>query len=70
MKTRIRRLENISNATVPVEVGPSVTLYLKKGDVLENKDVYNLDIIQEFVKVEQDLTEVPRISEGRKLLFD
>ena len=70
MKTKVRRLENISEMAVPVEVSPSTILYLRKGDVLENRDIYNLDAIQEYVKVEQDLTEVPIINEDRKILLD
>ena len=70
MKTRVRKLTNISKSQIPVQIDPFTTIYLGEGEVLENKDVYNMGIIREFVKVEQDLSEIPTINEGKTLLFD
>lgn len=70
MMTKVRRIENISGASIPVKVAPFTTVYLGKGEVLENQDVYNLGAIQSYVKVEQDLSEVPGVNEGRQQLFD
>jgi hypothetical protein len=70
MKTRVRRLENISNTSIPVAIDPFTKVYVGPGEILENKDIYNLDLIREYVKVEQDLTEVPNVNEGKKLLYD
>jgi hypothetical protein len=70
MKIKVRRLENISGSQVPVQVDDSTTIYLGKGEVLENQEIHNLGAIRRFVKVEQDLSEVPAINEGRTKLFD
>ena len=55
---------------IPVQIDALTTITLNVGGVLENKDVYNLDSIREFVKVEQDLSEIDPIVEGKTLLFD
>ena len=70
MKVRVRKLENISQSQVPVQIDAFTTIYLAKGEVMENRDVYNLGAIREFVKVEQDLSEIPTINEGKTLLYD
>jgi hypothetical protein len=70
MKVRVRKLENISQSQVPVKIDEFTTIYLAKGEVMENRDIYNLGAIREFVKVEQDLSEIPTINEGKTLLYD
>jgi hypothetical protein len=70
MKIRVRKLENISDVSVPVQIDSFTTVYLGKGEILENQDVYNLSSIRSMVKVEQDLSEVPVVNEGRKQLYD
>ena len=70
MKVRVRKLVNISDAQIPVQVDSFTTIYLGKGEILENRDVFNLPAIREFVKVEQDLSEIPTVNEKRTKLFD
>ena len=67
---QVRKIKNISNASVPVEVDPSTKVYIAPGEVLENKKVYNLNAIRPFCKVEEDLGEVNPIIEGRQKLYD
>jgi len=70
MVTKVRKLKNISGSQVPVQISDSTTIYLGQGEELEDKDVHNLEEIKGFVKVEQDLSEVPKINERKRLLFD
>jgi len=70
MKTKVRRLENISTSQIPVQIDAFTTIYVGKGEVLENKEVCNLEAIRGYVKVEQDLSEVNPINEGKMQLFD
>lgn len=70
MKTKVRRLENISTSQIPVQIDAFTTIYVGKGGVLENKEICNLDAIREYVKVEQDLSEVNPINEGKMQLFE
>ena len=67
---KVRKLENISPHQIPVQIDALTTITLNAGGVLENKDVFNMDSIREFVKVEQDLSEIDPIVEGKTLLFD
>ena len=69
MVTKVRKITNISGSQVPVQISDSTTIYLGQGEELQNKDVYNLSEIQGFVKVEQDLSEVPNLNEKKRLLF-
>lgn len=68
--TKIRKLENISQNQIPVQIDQRTTIYLKSGESLKDLDVQNLDSIREFTKVEQDLSEIDPIVEGKTLLFD
>lgn len=68
--TKIRKLENISQNQIPVQIDQKTTIYLKSGESLKDLDVQNLDSIREFTKVEQDLSEIDPIVEGKTLLFD
>ena len=70
MSVKVRKLQNISDSQIPVQIDPSTTIYLVAGGTIEDYNVYNLDSIREFVKVEQDLTEIDPIREGKTLLFD
>lgn len=70
MRVKVRKIENISDSQIPVQIDPFTTIYLGKGEVLKDKDIYNLGAVRDFVKVEQDLSEVPTINEGKTLLFD
>ena len=70
MITKVRKLQNVSGSQIPVQIDPTTTVYLGAGATLENKQVYNLDSIREFIKVEQDLSEIDPIVEGKTLLFD
>jgi len=70
MSVKVRKLQNVSDSQIPIQIDPATTIYLGAGATLENKTVYNLDSIREFVKVEQDLSEIDPIVEGKTLLFD
>ena len=70
MIIKVRKLQNVSSHQIPVQIDPLTTITLVAGGVVEDRDIYNLDSIREFVKVEQDLTEVDPIVEGKTLLFD
>jgi hypothetical protein len=70
MKVRVRKITNISESSVAVNIDPSTSIYLLPGQSLENRDVYNLDTIRPFVSVEQDLAEINPIHEGTQPLFD
>jgi len=70
MSVKVRKIQNVSNSQIPVQIDPATTIYLAAGGTLENKNVFNLGSIREFVKIEQDLSEVEPIVEGKTLLFD
>ena len=70
MSVKIRKLQNVSGSQIPVQIDPLTTIYLVAGGVIEDQNVFNLGSIREFVKVEQDLTEIDPIKEGKTLLFD
>jgi len=67
--TKVRKLENISNVQIQVQVAPFTSIYLKPGDILRNKTIYNLSALNEYVNVEYDLAEITPIS-GRVYLCD
>jgi len=70
MKIKVRKITNVSESTISIVVDPLTTIYLSPGQFLENRDVYNLEAIKSFVKVEHDLAEVNPIAEGKQKLFD
>lgn len=70
MKVKVRKIENISDSQIPVMIDPFTTIYLGRGESLKDREIYNLGAIKEFVKVEQDLSEVPGVNEGKTLLYD
>jgi len=70
MKTVVRKLKNISNTQIPVKIDNFTTVYLGKGEVIENKEIYNLESLNGLVEVEQDLSEVNPINEGLQYLKD
>ena len=70
MSIKVRKLENISDSQIPIQIDPTTTIYLASGGTMEGINVFNLDSIREFVKVEQDLSEIDPIREGKTLLFD
>jgi len=70
MRVKVRKIENVSSSQVPVQINPFTKIYLGKGEMIQNQDVYNLEEIRQFVKVEQDLSEVPGVNEGKTLLYD
>jgi len=70
MSIKVRKLQNVSDSIIPVQIDPATTIHLAAGGVMEDMNVYNLDSIKKFVKVEQDLSEIDPIVEGRTLLFD
>ena len=70
MKTKIRKINNISNTSIPVATDESTNIYLAPGESMENINIHNLDSIRKFVKVEQDLSEVPQMNENKKMLCD
>ena len=40
--TIVRKLKNISNTQIPVKIDAFTTIYLGQGEIIENKEVYNL----------------------------
>jgi len=64
---KVRKLENISDDDVVVTLEDGNSVRLRAGGVLEDVRVRDLTDLQEFVKVERDLTEVP-VREGRQYL--
>jgi len=67
---KVRKMTNTSNVVVPIKTSYSVTVGLPPGEVMENVEVYNLELVQRFLEVEQDLTEVNPIQETRRVLND
>ena len=62
-----RKLTNISDVDVVVDLEDGNSVNVPSGGVLEDVNVKNLNNINKFVKVEQDLSEVP-VSEARTYL--
>jgi len=67
---KVRKMTNTSNVVVPIKTSHHVTIGLPPGEVMENVEVYNLELVQRFLEVEQDLTEVNPIQETRQILND
>jgi len=63
----VKKLTNISELQVNVMLTNGNILLVATGQSVENVDVKNLAEIQEYVKVEQNLSEVP-VHEGRTYL--
>jgi len=63
----VKKLTNISEVQVNVLLVNGNILLVATGQSVENVDVKNLAEIQEYVKVEQNLSEVP-VHEGRTYL--
>ena len=59
----VRKMENISELEIPVQIDKQTTVYVKPGQKLENVECINLGNIQRYVRVEQDLAEVQPIQE-------
>lgn len=70
MKTKVRKITNISSGQVQVQVGPFSSIYLGVNESLENMDVYNIGVLERYVKVEYDLSEVVPTDEGLIQLND
>jgi hypothetical protein len=60
----VRKIKNISEADVPVQIDNRTTVFIKPGMEIKNMPVMNLGAIQRFVTVEYDLSEVTPIKEG------
>jgi hypothetical protein len=67
---KIRKIRNVSESAVSVVVGAGTTIILAPEQELSDVCVFNLEYIKPFVAVEYDLSEVPTISEGRRVLND
>jgi len=63
----VRKLTNISQFQINVMLTNGNLLMVSEGQSVENVDVKNLSEIQEYVRVEQDLSEVP-VKEGKMYL--
>ena len=70
MITQVRKLTNISKASVPIKLDPTTVVYVGPGQTMENLSMHNLDAVKEHLNVEQDLTEVTPIKEKRQMLND
>jgi hypothetical protein len=64
MKTKVRKITNVSSGQVQVQVGPFSSIYLGINESLENTEVYNIGVLEGYVKVEYDLSEVVPVNEG------
>ena len=70
MMEKIRKIENISEVSIPVEIDDNTTVYLPPKKSMENISVKNLDKIKIFSKITRDLTEVNPQNEGKQKLYD
>lgn len=64
---RVRKITNISEYQINLLLANGNLLMLQRGQTVENVDIKNLSEIQEYVRAEQDLSEVP-VTEGRTYL--
>lgn len=62
--SKVVRLINVSEMTVPVELDGGETVFLPPRGVIENADIANLKDLKHSVKVTYDLTEVGSASEA------
>jgi len=65
---QVRKITNISSASVPIDIDQNTRVFLVPNGVMENQKVHNLSAIRQFCKVEEDLTEVNPLQEGRQYL--
>jgi len=70
MGSVIRKIKNVSDCQIPVQVDPFTTVFLPKNGMLENKTVYNLASIRKFCEIEEDLGEISPVREGKQQLYD
>ena len=68
--SKVRKIENVSEVSIPVETQDGTTVYLPPNKSMENVDIKNLDKIKVYSKVTHDLTEVNPQNEGRQKLYD
>ena len=68
--TIIRKLKNVSDIEVPIQIDEQTTVYVAPNQTMENINIYNLDNVRQYLKVEQDLGEVNPIKESRTKLYD
>jgi hypothetical protein len=66
----VRKITNTSASSITVKLDEFSSVCLAPQQMLENVDVRNLETIRPFVSVEYDLSEVPKVNEGRTKLFD
>ena len=67
MKTRVRKLTNISDTQLRIQLDNHHSVYLKPNESIENRDVYNIKVLEGLVAVEQDLSEVVPVRERIQL---
>jgi len=65
-----RKIKNTSNNSVQVNTSEKTAIIVGPGNSLENVSVYNYDDIKKYVSIEEDLTEVVPVKEGRVRLND
>jgi len=67
----VRKIENISKVSMPVQIDEQTVVYIQPGEKMENTQVLNLDNIKPYTKVELDLSEVKPVNERKKTkLYD
>ena len=64
----VRKIKNISNASLPIRISPSMVIYIAPGEILENREVYNLGELEGLVEVKQDLSEIKPVVENKQYL--
>lgn len=64
---KVRKLKNISEVQIPVQLVDGNTIYVPPKGVIENVSVENYHSISRFCKTELDLGEVKE-SKGKKYL--
>ena len=67
---KVRKMTNTSNVVVPIKTSHHVTIGFPPGEIMENVEVYNLELVERFLEIEQDLSEVNPIEEKRQTLND
>jgi len=68
--TKVRKLTNVSERDISVVLSDGNSVHMSPGCVLVEAEVKSLESIREFVRVEQDLSEVMPIHEGKQQLRD
>jgi hypothetical protein len=67
---RIKKIKNVSDKDVQLDVGNGSHLTLQPGASFQNVQVENLDAVKEKVKVTSDLGEIREDHSGPVKLFD